>query len=707
MSARKHVGFILFLLSTLVVQAGRHTGDHRIQVRSGQHGQPAIAVKHTKSDVPYTHTIYFPLLQQDQLMTSRIGLVSLSDVAVSAQITCFALTGETVLDPLVVDLAAHGRWFDVVTDAPLADPIWCRVDATGPISGYLSMLAADQQRSVFVRATEQLEGLLYLPHIAESTQYWNTYTSLVHVEPTVTEDANPFFDYISGTVPLDGPIKPNTAFFMNWETDVFAGGFPEGMFFWGKLVTNITPSIDKSRATLAALELFEREGADIAQICGLDLGATTAKTLYFPHIANLQNGYWWTGVAIENVSTAPATVVFTPYDAAGTPMTPVTYEFEPSQKVVKLVEDFWEDMAQTLPGNTAWIRVDTEDGRLIGYELFGTLEAAGATVLTAVNATSTTSPNLLYPHVSENEQEWTGIVILNTGSEAATVTISARNNAGTLMGDALLPDPLAPNQKWVRLAADIFPGGLPEGTTQLVAEADQPLVGFELWGDDVEPEPGSNVTKNHLSGMLAGPAMPPVFRETFENILDIRYMDAGPYDGWMLVKFEDDDDGDFGWEHSTMIGYGDGSWYDEKWPQTIPQGRDYLVGFYGDSSALNHELLVSPVIDLPADVTTLTFDSQYGWAGYYTVTDRLFVTNDIDSAPAEILDAAVLVYEPGVALVTAMERSTQPELVADDFSQWHRVELDISAFAGSSIRLLFEINSLYEESWHIDKLEIR
>ena len=29
------------------------------------------------------------------------------------------------------------------------------------------------------------------------------------------------------------------------------------------------------------------------------------------------------------------------------------------------------------------------------------------------------------------------------------------------------------------------------------------------------------------------------------------------------------------------------------------------------------------------------------------------------------------------------------------------------AFAGSSIRLLFEINSLYEESWHIDNLEIR
>ena len=657
-----------------------------------------VSMSHKKDAA--AHHLYFPLLKNGTEYISYIGLVNVDNQAANFTIHVMDSSGTEVITPTTGTLDPMGRFYAPVSTDELEGPLWGEVVSDGVLTGYLNLMGRDNERSMFVRASDTLQKQLYLPHIAPEVQYWNTYTAIVNGNRSDTEPSNVFLDFVSGSTPLDGPLKPLAQYYCEWATDVFPDpdGFPEGMPFWGKIWNNV--AADKSDDVLAGMELFVRKGDGIHQECGLDLGSETAETLYFPHI-DVNGSYWWTGIAIENVSTGTATVTFQPYDASGTALTPVTYDMTASQKLVKVVQSFWTDQSLDFPTNTAWIKVSTAEGRLIGYELFGTLDDAGYRLLAGINAPSSGEVKLLYPHVDSSADFWTGVAAVNIGTEAAVVSAVAYDNSGKLLKTITISDNLAPNQKIVNTVKAFFTDdsndGPPEGTTMVMLESTQPIVGFELWGN-LTPE------QDYISGMLATPLPPIFFRENFE-----RDDYTGQNSEWELWPISDNQDTGLGWDLASLTSYGTGDTFHSSYNQSVPGGFDYIVGYFGDQNIRNHQILVSPVITLPDNVSEASFYSQFGWPDYAEDPDAFYLTENTAIGDGWSLDSATALKTFTKADIQGFPLSNEPSLNGENtsFTRWKKERVDISAYAGKTVRFIFEINSLYGESWQVDRFEVR
>lgn len=661
-------------------------------IRIADSSSMSVKVKSTEQH------LYFPLLKNGADYISYVGLVNVDNHTVSFTFHVMDQDGEAALPPIEGSLEPMGCYYAPVSIDPLEGNFWGEVISDGHLAGYLNLRGRDNLRSMFVRASHALEKQLYLPHIAEKTQYWETYAAIVNGNRIDNETGNVFLDYISGMEALTGPVKPLTQYRCEWAQDVFPGGFPDGMPFWGKMWNNVPA--DKTDNVIAGMELFIRKGEDIHQECGLDLSSKTASILYFAHIAaNIQ--YWWTGIAIENVSTGTATVTFQPFDTTGTPLTPVSYEMDASLKMVKVVQNFWTDKGLDFPADTAWIQVSTVEGRLIGYELFGTLDTAGYRLLAAINAPSVGSKSILYPHVESSDTFWTGIAAVNIGTAAGTVTATAYDNDGKMLKTITISDNLAPNEKIVNTAKVFFTdnenNGPPEGTTMVVFESDQPIVGFELWGNLTSQQ-------DYLSGMLATQLPPMIFQEGFEKD-NYTAQDSV----WELWPLSDNQDQGLGWDIASLTSYGTSGTFHSIYEQSVPDGFDYIVGFYGDEGVRNHQILVSPIITLPDDATEVSFYSQFGWPDYAEDADAFYVTQDLAVGEGWSLDAATALKTFTKEYIQNLPLSNEPNVNTVDvtFTRWKREFYDISVYAGKTVRFIFEINSAYGESWHIDEFEVK
>ncbi len=679
----------------LILVCGNYTmGQSRI-ARQDIRKSPGRSVpgSHQAKTITPCSTLVFPSVQHDAAFSTNIGIVNTGSETTAVTLSFYTAGGEQALEPVSVILDPMERYYDPVSPEAAPDVRWAMATSEGSLAGYVNTVSRDLDRSMFVRASKTGEIVLYVPHIAPEVNYWNTNSSFVNISES--QDANVFFDYVDDSLAMTGPVKPLSQYGFEWVDDLFEGELPEGMPFWGT-VWNL------EGASLAGMESFSRKGSNVHQLCGLDLKPDTATKLYFPHI-HVDGGYWWTGIAIENVSGAPAQVTFIPYDKDGTELENVTYEVDAYQKLVKLAQAFWTDKGLEFPENTGWIKAEIEGGRLIGYELFGTQEDAGSRLLAGINGPARGYSALLYPHIESSTDFWTGIVVLNIGTSAGELVASAYDSGGKKLITQVVNPSINPNQKLVTVVRDLFSVELPEQTAMIYLSCDQPIIGFELWGD-LNPQ-------NYMSGMLAEPMPPLVYREGFENVIPLQYPSSGSSDDWMIVKMTDDEDGDWGWDHASLIGFGDGSYFVDRWPQVVPFGYDYLVGFYGlqqgSTYLRNHELIVSPAIPLPDSATTLSFYSQFGWASYYGIPDTLYVTEDTVVTGPSILDHADVLYRPSTGDVWTLPLSQEPGVVAQEFTRWYPVEIDVSAYAGKTVRFVFEVNSSFEESWHIDQMEIR
>ena len=669
-------------------------------IRASKSGVMSTKVKTTENH------LYFPLLKNGADYISYVGLVNVDAHTVNFTLHVMDQEGVEVISPVAGSLDPMGRYYSPVSMDQLEGNFWGEVISNGHLAGYLNMIGRDNLRSMFVRASDTLERQVYLPHIAPEIQYWDTYTAIVNGNRTDNEASNVFLDYVAGMQALAGPIKPMTQYWCEWTRDVFPEGFPGGMPFWGKIWNNVPA--DKSTSVIAGMELFVRKGEGIHQECGLDLTSRTSTTLFFPHI-DVDGQYWWTGIAIENVSTGPATAIFQPFDAAGTALAPVSYDLTASQKLVKVVQNFWTDKELEFPTGTAWIQVSTVEGRLIGYELFGTSDAMGNKLLAGINAPSVGNKSLLYPHVESSDAFWTGVAAVNVGAETATVTATAYDNAGKILKTITLSDNLAPNQKIVNTAKAFFTdsenSGPPENTSMIILESDQPIVGFEIWGNT-----NSEDQQDYISGMLASPLPPVQFFEEFER--DDFTAEGDP---WELWPMSDNQDTGLGWDLASLTSYGTSDTFHDIYDQAVPNGYDYIVGFYGGEDPQthepirNHQILVSPVMTLPDNVTEVSFYSQFGWPDFAVDSDAFYITQVINVGDGWNLDTATTLQAFSPAYMQSLPLSNEPAVSATDvtFTRWKRESYDISTYAGKTVRFIFEIDSAYGESWHIDHFVVK
>lgn len=627
----------------------------------------------------YPYHLYFPLAFHDNTYTSYIGLLNLTTDTTNFVIHIIDKNGNKVTDDFAGTLNTGQRLYQEISDVTLDSPCWVMVSSDKYLAGYMNTISNDLQESYFYLPDTGLSKSIYVPHIAPETNYWYTYTSLINGD--FSNMASPYFDYFSNLITLDYPTNPLEQYYFEWESDIFGGSFPDNMKGWGKIYTT-------GNATLSGMETFKVKAEDIYNVAGLSLPSELTDTLYFPHI-HVEGGYWWTGIAVNNAAEISFPVTFHAMASDGTELDTVTWIIDPYSKLVKLAQNLWTDKGKDFPENTAWIKVTATERKIIGYELFGTLESQGRRLLAGLNSPIEGHKELIFPHVESNENYWTGIAFVNIGEENATVTATAYDNDGKELLTITISDSFKPNEKYVNTVKNMFNSQVPDGTTYIKVSSTSNIVGFELWGN-LTPE------QDYISGMLAIPSNYIVFKEGFENS-DV--IDGGT---WEVVKAKDNQYSGKGWQVASKLSLGIETWAGQ-FPQTPPEGSDYVVGFYGSTTALNHQYLVSPQIDIPLNATTLSYFYQFGWPSTAVEPCNVYITEDLNVSDGIDFTQTTLIKEYTPSFMNSLEKSSE----VSDFTVWSKENIDISSFTGKKVRIIFEINSKYQQSFHIDKIEVK
>ncbi len=627
----------------------------------------------------YPFHLYFPLAFNDANYTSYIGLLNITDSSANYTIHIIDATGNKMADDINGTLGIGERIYRQISDIELNSPCWVMVSSDKYLTGYMNTISKNLTESYFYLPDTSLSKNIYIPHIAPETNYWYTYTSLINGD--FSNFCSPYFDYFSDIVTLPTPVNPLEQNYFEWETDIFNGTFPDNMRGWGKIYTT-------GNATLSGIETFKVKVSDIYNVAGLSLPTELSDTIFFPHI-HVQGNYWWTGIAVNNAAEISVPVTFHAMASDGTELDTVIWILDPYSKLVKLAQNLWTEKGKDFPENTAWIKATATEKKIIGYELFGTLESQGRKLLAGINSPVEGYKSLIFPHIESNSDFWTGIAFVNISTNQATIEATAYDNSGKELKTIVISDAFAPNAKYVATVKDMFNNEVPDGTSYLKISSTENIVGFELWGN-LTPE------QDYISGMLAVPYNYVVFKEGFENsnVIDNSI--------WEIVNAKDNQYSGKGWQVASKLSLGIETWANQ-FPQTPPEGSDYVVGFYGSNTALNHSYLVSPQITVPATATTLSFYYQFGWPSTAVNSCKVYITEDSVVSDGIDFNQTTLIKEYTVSFINSLDRSSE----ISDFTVWEKENIDISQFAGKKIRVVFEIKSQYQQSFHLDKIEIK
>ena len=411
------------------------------------------------------YSVSFPLILQNSEWSTRLGLVNPHAVPVELYLHARSSAGALLATAHVAALGPAARLyqgvdaiFNTLTAEQLAGIGWVEATSDHQLQGFAEFNATDGQRKMFAEAVLSPAGQLYIPHIAaEVPEIWWTRSSLAAGvgDSNKTLRAGTGAQYPIADLAVDGS---QAAFDLN---AYFLNGLGAGQ---------AVGEFRSSETDMGGVVLFGR-GDDVQVASALTLRGRPTRTLYYSHVA--QSEVWWTGFTIYNVSSRTAHITVYGYDEAGNLTGQNLVEIAPRVKKVAFVGDFIG------PNPTPAYVIMQSDQPLIGFELFG---GQSAPIMAGINADSVTSKTLFFNHIQLNEDEWTGVTMINSGADTAHVNVTGYDDSGTPVATGSTT--LDPRQKWVRFVQDLFVGTVPATLSHLRVESDQPLSGFVLVGDN-------------------------------------------------------------------------------------------------------------------------------------------------------------------------------------------------------------------------------
>ncbi len=212
-------------------------------------------------------------------------------------------------------------------------------------------------------------------------------------------------------------------------------------------------------------------------------------TILVPHIAS--NSHWWTGISLVNTTSEVKNLTFEFNN--GMTQTETLAAHEHKAFTIKNIFD------GVTPKSVTAAVIRNADG-VIGLELFGSEPAVGKNVLSGVLLKDQVALKLYYPHITNNNNWWTGIVAYNPFPDDSVLTITPYTMNGTALPSQTIT--LPGGEKYIGTAAEL---SFPKGTEWFEISASSPVCGFELFGSTNGKQLAgySGVSISGKSGMFA------------------------------------------------------------------------------------------------------------------------------------------------------------------------------------------------------------
>lgn len=250
--------------------------------------------------------------------------------------------------------------------------------------------------------------------------------------------------------------------------------------------------VDASQALSGMCITETRDGLEAYAVNG---SATLSNELFIPHIAQ-QTTQWYTRGVIANGDPENTDSLL----RTEAPQMLLDLH-EPFQKVDF---DFEQIFGGSLPEGVEWGSfVENESGmKLAAVEVFGKKDGSRQVAGLGLGDARQDNPNfffikqnLYFTHIArDTAQFWTGIAIVNVGSERRSFLAYAYDSTGKIVGQQVMS--LNAGEKLVQLAEDFLDGFADVTEVDWVLiEADEGLVGYELFG---------TLDNKRLAGLEAG-----------------------------------------------------------------------------------------------------------------------------------------------------------------------------------------------------------
>jgi tripartite motif-containing protein 71 len=323
------------------------------------------------------------------------------------------------------------------------------VDAeSDAVQGYAKLYQTGGFRAAVAAVKDATAEEIPVPHVDSSALWW---TGIGLVNTTAARK--------------DLVITFNTGQSVPYTLDAFEHrAFMIESLFDNQPQPAIRSAVIGNAVGVIGLALFGSRGGG-SQLDGVPLSGITATTLIYPHVAGAG---WWTGIVAYNPSESACSITLTPYSAQGNPLSPLTQPLAGKGKFIGMAEDLG------LPVGTAWFKIEAPQP-LAGFALFGTADGKQLAAYAPTGGTGAKAG--IFPKLEKGG--WTGIAFVNTEAGAASVTLTAYNDAGAVVATQQLS--VGGYAKVVNMAESIFTQNI--GTANYIAySSDKNVVGFQLNG---------------------------------------------------------------------------------------------------------------------------------------------------------------------------------------------------------------------------------
>ncbi len=292
------------------------------------------------------------------------------------------------------------------------------------VSGYTDVLIEADNYLIVFNKTELENGLatayslpnytgnLYIPHIAEEVDYWNTDISLLNLSPSSSDNIK--VDVDNNEFSLSSPH-----YYSLIDAEQYLSDSVDESRTWGTIKTASSNPFEDSPKSLSGFELFVHNGTDGAATELVPEGHTT---LFIPHIPE-ETSIFWTGFAIVNTEDSKANLSFDFYSDSGELVAEKSLTVDAKSKLKGTMQTLFPDVV----GRAKWGIIHS-DREIIGIEIYGTNDAA----ICGYNLPSIATAQGILPFVITGEDNWSGIVITNPSNESENVAIQLFSKDGTI-----------------------------------------------------------------------------------------------------------------------------------------------------------------------------------------------------------------------------------------------------------------------------------
>jgi len=308
----------------------------------------------------------------------------------------------------------------------------------------------------------QYSGKLFVPHIAEETDYWDTSVFLSNISPSSDNGIKVKVDGNEQSAPSDSYVS-----MLNMES-FLPENLNEGKG-WATVETFSSNPFESSPKSLNGFEAFVHNNTDGAAVELVSGGATT---LFIPHIPE-ETDIFWTGFAILNPESSDATATFYFYSDNGELVGEKTLSIPAGEKIKGTVSELFPDVF----GKANW-GVVKSDRNLIGIEIYGTNDSG----ICGYNLPFIALTDAILPYVITGEGKWSGIALTNPGNETANVAIQLISKDGQIKAEKSIT--IEAGHRFKAVVSDFFDSVEIEDGDYIRYISSDSLVGIVVNGDN-------------------------------------------------------------------------------------------------------------------------------------------------------------------------------------------------------------------------------